>query len=834
VTLPITLLLVAGLLTVISIVQRLAQRVSLPASILFALVGIAIGTIATLVIYGNFGGASGDVARAFLDLPVTSGTFMYVFLPALLFQSSLTIDARRLFEDAAPIFMLAVVAVVVAAFVIGLALYPVAGVPLVVCLLLGSMVATTDAVAVIAIFRDVGAPARLTRLVEGESLLNDAAAIVLFTVLLDLLMGGGGTSPAGAVIRFIQAFVGGIVVGYVGARIIVGMISWLQDLRLAQVTLTLALPYLVFIIGERALGVSGVVAAVTAGLVMSATGPPRIAPRDWQFLNDVWEQLGYWASSLIFVLAALLVPHLIGDIGWHDVGLIALAIFAAFVARALVLFVFLPVVSAVHLTQRVGLRYNIVILWGGLRGAVTLALALAVTENNAISHEVQRFVGVQATGVTLFTLLVCGLTLRPLIRLLNLDHLSAFDRALRSHVLTLSRARVASSVRDVGGRYGFSAPLVEGVARAFETTMPDAAHGGGPPAAFAAMASEEDQIRLALVALTQREREIVLEHFDARRVSGRTVEELLQDISRLADRTRSRGAAGYDDVGREMVGFSLSFRAAHFLHRRFSIDGPLVDRLADRFERLLTSRITLDDLAPFIESGLVPLVGARVVPHLRAHLDARRALTATALEALVAQYPSYAALLEDRFLRRVALGREGVEYATLFAGRFIGPELYGTLQKDIHAARRAIDVRPRLDLGLEARALVAKVPLFVELTDADLNALARMLRPRLSVPGERIVRAGDSGDAMFFIATGRVVVHAPASNVTLEAGQFFGEMALLQDQPRGADVIAASYCQLLVLSRQDLDVLRRRHKSIKSSIDKAAAARARENEGLKA
>jgi len=79
-----------------------------------------------------------------------------------------------------------------------------------------------------------------------------------------------------------------------------------------------------------------------------------------------------------------------------------------------------------------------------------------------------------------------------------------------------------------------------------------------------------------------------------------------------------------------------------------------------------------------------------------------------------------------------------------------------------------------------------------------------------------------------------VVVHAPASNVTLEAGQFFGEMALLQDQPRGADVIAASYCQLLVLSRQDLDVLRRRHKSIKSSIDKAAAARARENEGLKA
>ena len=102
----------AGLLTVISLVQRLALRLTLPASILFAIVGIAIGI----------------VTRGSGDLPVNSGIFLYVFLPALLFQSSLTVDVRRLLDDAAPIFLLAVVAVVVAAFVIGLALAPVAGV----------------------------------------------------------------------------------------------------------------------------------------------------------------------------------------------------------------------------------------------------------------------------------------------------------------------------------------------------------------------------------------------------------------------------------------------------------------------------------------------------------------------------------------------------------------------------------------------------------------------------------------------------------------------------------------------------------------------------------
>ncbi|HEX5215165.1 MAG TPA: cation:proton antiporter [Vicinamibacterales bacterium] len=827
-SLPVILLLVAGLLTVISLVQRLAARLSLPGSILFAVVGIAIGTIATLVLHGNLGGGFGEVARVFVDVPVSSGTFIYVFLPALLFQSSLTVDVRRLIEDAAPILLLAVIAVLVATFVIGLALFPIAGVSLVACLLLGAMVATTDSVAVIAIFRDVGAPARLTRLVEGESLLNDAAAIVLFTVLLNLQLGGAGTSAAAAIGSFLFAFVGGVAAGYLGARLVVAMLSWLQDLRLAQVTLTLALPYLVYIIGERGLGVSGVVAAVTAGLVMSAIGPPRIAPRDWQFLNDVWEQLGYWASSLIFVLAALLVPRLLGDFTLHDSLVIAVQILAALAARALVLFVFLPVVTALKLTRRVGIRYNLVILWGGLRGAVTLALALAITEDARIPHDVQRFIAVQATGLTLFTLLVSGLTLRPLIRWLGLDHLSAFDQALRAHVLALSRGRVADAVRSIGQRYRFTPQLIETVAGAYQPP-PSRALPAGPVTTFTAVASPEDQLRLALVALTQREREIVMEHFDARTISGRAVQEILHDLARLADRTRGRGQAGYETVAAELAGFGRGFRFAHFLHRRFAIDGPLVDRLADRFERLLTTRIVLDELAPFIDEALVPLVGAGLAPNLHGHLEARRRLTSAALEALALQYPRYAALLEQRFLQRVGLRHEAREYAALFSERFIGPELYATLQKDVQAARAATDVRPRLDLGLETRALLARVPLFEALAQDQLDATARMLRPRLAVPGERIVHAGDVGDTMFFIATGEVVVHAPGDDVTLEAGQFFGEMALLQDQPRGADVVATTYCQLLVLSRADLNVLRRSNRAIRQSIDRAAAKREREN-----
>src|SRR5262249_19519808 len=138
-------------------------------------------------------GLAGSVDAAgelFAGLPVRSVTFIYVFLPLLVFEAGIVTDVRRTIDDAAAILLLAVIVTVFTMAVIGLARRPFARVRLAVCLLLGAIVATTDPAAVIAVFRDVGAPARLTRLVEGEALLNDAAAIVLFVVLLGMIVAG--------------------------------------------------------------------------------------------------------------------------------------------------------------------------------------------------------------------------------------------------------------------------------------------------------------------------------------------------------------------------------------------------------------------------------------------------------------------------------------------------------------------------------------------------------------------------------------------------------------------------------------------------------------------
>src|SRR5689334_11563447 len=470
--LRVTLILLAGLLILVSLLQPLATRLRLPASVLLALVGITIGGLSTFVARTEPGGTLSVIARVFVDLPVDSNTFLYVFLPALLFQSALSIEVQRIIEDAGPVLLLAVVAVLVATFVIGFALAPLAEVSLVACLMLGAMVATTDPVAVIGIFADVGAPSRLTRLVAGEALLNDAAAIALFSLLLTIQLGGQGGGAGTAALTFIRQFAGGLIFGYVCARIVASWFSWLQDLRLAQVSLTVALPYLAFIIGERALGVSGVVSAVSAGLVLNAIGQPRITPGDWLFLHDVWEQIAFWASSLIFVLASLLVPRLVTNVGWHDVLMLTVLVLAALVARALVLYVLIPILTALRLSQQIDNKFKAVILWGGLRGAVTLALALAVTENDAIDPAVQRFIAVLATGFVLFTLLISGTTLRMLIGLLGLDRLSPFDQALRMQVLSLSRDRVAGVIRRVGRQFKFPDDLVRGLLAEYRDGSP--------------------------------------------------------------------------------------------------------------------------------------------------------------------------------------------------------------------------------------------------------------------------------------------------------------------------------------------------------------------------
>ena len=462
------LLVIAALLVVVGFCQPLAAYLKLPPPVLLGVVGVALGGFPAILSQLGWSARSDPFADIFVELPVSCATFIYVFLPLLVFEAGIVTDVRRTLEDAAPILLLAIIATLITTGVIGLALWPLAGVSLVVCLLLGAVVATTDPAAVIAIFRDVGAPARLTRLVEGEALLNDAAAIVLFAVLLGMIVSGREPDIGSGLSEFFLSFIGGGVLGLLAGRALLAAIPWVRDDRLAEATLTLALAYGVFIAAERLFHVSGVVAVLGSGLTVSALGRSRIAPYNWSFLTDLWDQIAFWARSLVFILASILVPRLLGDVGFHDLLLVGVLVAAAFAARILVLFVLVPPLEFFKLTQPISSAYKLAITWGGLRGALTLVLALAATENAALSPEVKRFVAVLATGLVLFTLFVNGTTLRLVIDLLGLVRLSPRNQVLRDQVLALSYGEVCDSVRDMARDHTLAESAIEEVVRPYQ------------------------------------------------------------------------------------------------------------------------------------------------------------------------------------------------------------------------------------------------------------------------------------------------------------------------------------------------------------------------------
>ncbi|HEX5795210.1 MAG TPA: cation:proton antiporter, partial [Geminicoccaceae bacterium] len=673
-------------------------------------------------------------------------------------------------------------------------------------------------------------PARLSRLVEGESLLNDATAIAIFTVLLDILLTDREVPLGEAVMVFLISFLGGGLVGLAGGRTLMMLVPWLRDSRLAETTLTLALPYLVYILSERYFEVSGVTAVVVAGLEVNAQGRRRLAPQNRAFLHDIWQQLAFWASSLVFILASMLVPRLMIGITLNDVLLIGVVALAALVARAAVLFGLVPLLSAARLARRVSLRYQFVIMWGAMRGAVTLALALGVTEHRLIDPEIKRFVAILATGFVLFTLLVNGTTLRPVIRLLRLDRLSPLDQALRHQVLALALGRVRDALREIAADYRIGATPTADVLGPYEDRIAEAS--GQIPLDEAI--ADRDRVTLGLLALATQERELLLEHFRHRLVSRRILERLLADVEDIVDGARAEGRLGYVRATRRQLAFGPSFRLAHLLHRHARIDRPLVASLAARFELLLVNRMVQEELARFVGRNMTLVLGQRVSGLLDEIIGQRLAATVRALDALRLQYPAYADALERRFLRQSALRLEVAEYQTLHAEGLIGQELYNDLRREVNVRRARAERRPRLDLGLATRELVQDFGLFQGLSPAQLDKISALLQPRFAVPGERLIRQGDRGDAMYFISSGAIEVTVAGHRIQLGRGDFFGEMALLGGRARRADVSALGYCQLLVLAEADFRTLLATDPSIHRHINQVATDRIQMNRASRA
>ncbi|WP_304616154.1 cation:proton antiporter [Paracoccus sp. (in: a-proteobacteria)] len=822
----------ALLFLLIAAAEPVADRLSLPFSAILALLGMLIGGGAIFLLSTDYTNVFNPIAETILALPIRSNVFLYVFLPTLIFQATLEMNVRRMLDDWVPILTLAVVAVVVATLTIGYSLAWVSGLPLMVCLLVGAIVSTTDPSAVVSIFRSISAPRRLARIIEGESLLNDAAAIALFGLFMGFVMlGVPNPSLSEAMAQFPELILGGAFAGWLIARVALALMTLFQRFEMAQISVSVAVPYLAYIGAERLLGASGVIAVVAAALTLNLMGPGRLAPAFWVNLREVWRLLAHWAGALIFILAALLIPRLLGDLRAGDLALVGVVILAAFAARAMILWGLLPLLGALRLSPRIERPYRVAIMWGGLRGAVTLALALAVTESLRVPVETKRLVGILATGFTLFTLLVQGTTLRWVISLLGLDRLSPLDRALSNQVVAVALQTVREEVATTTEKYDLPRETVRSEAKRFAARLDQAVERA--EAEHNAEILDRDRITLGLIALAGHEREAILQRVRERAISARLSEQALFDADRVIEGARQGGRTGYQRAARGSLSYGPAFRLAAFLRNRLGISGPLARMTADRFEILLAKRLILRDLHGFIDRRIRRIHGRRVAELLHELLNRRIEAVDTALDGLRLQYPGYAEELERRFIRRTALRLEEREYNAMREDGLIGAEVHTELIADIMRRRAQTEMRPPLDLALRKDELARVFPLFSDLDDGELKRLSRQLRTRYVNAGQIITRKDTPARSVFFVASGAVEQEVAGQTTRLGRGEMFGQMGVLTGRIRRAEVRAITPSTLLILEETGFRRLLKRSPALRRAVRDSVVGKSSAGEVLR-
>ena len=417
-TVLIILFVAASLLSVV------ANRLHIPYTVALVLGGLLLGTL-----------------HFFVAPPLTHALLFNVFLPGLIFESAYHLSASAIWRDRLAIFGLAVPGVLLSMVVTAMVflwssqyLPGVASVtmPLGVALVFAAAVAATDPISVVAIFRDLHAPQRMTLLVESESLLNDGTGIVFFTLFLAMALGEKVTAVS-LVIRFVEVAGGGALVGALFGWLISEVIKRVND-GMVEITLTILAAYGSFLAATQ-LGYSGVISTVVAGLLCGNYGAKKgMSPTVRVAVTTFWEYIGFALNSLVFLLVgfAIRLPDLLRI--WP---LVMAAYVAITIARGATIYGMGGILSRTR--ARIPWAWNFVLVWGGVRGALSMVLVLSLPPQFPFREMLINLV----FGVVLMTILIQGLSMTPVAKALGVIGGSRIPAAFEIQRMRLNLAQLA-------------------------------------------------------------------------------------------------------------------------------------------------------------------------------------------------------------------------------------------------------------------------------------------------------------------------------------------------------------------------------------------------------
>jgi len=431
---PQSVLAVLSLLVIASGAFFASKKINVPYSVLLVLVGILIVPIVSIPgLSGVFGFLS--------ELTLTPELLFFVFLPILIFESAFNMNIRRMVDNIWTISSLAVGGLLVSTIGIAGALYyllPLVGldVPFIVTLLFGAIISSTDPVAVLAMFKEFGAPKRLSMIFEGESLFNDGTAVALFLVIIAVVQNGfNGTSTViNGVGLFVQMVILGVVFGLVMASIFSRALRVVKANEFVTATILLISAHFVFILSEIInettifgvqFNVSSIIATTVAALFLGNYSRHILSPKADTYLTKVTEHFAFMANSLVFLLAGLLFAS--ADVDFVSLILpITLTILVVATFRVIAVYAVTIPINALKVEEHIPRSWQLLMSWGSLRGALAIIIVLLIPDNFDVAgwtagYPVKDFLLALTIGCILATLFIKAPLMGYIIRKLRLD-----------------------------------------------------------------------------------------------------------------------------------------------------------------------------------------------------------------------------------------------------------------------------------------------------------------------------------------------------------------------------------------------------------------------------
>jgi len=782
------------------------RKSPLPYTVTLLVIGLALGAMNRLgwfglINIGNFSLNIGFLGSA-LDWAghIDPHIILFVFLPTLIFEAAFAMDLHTFKKTSANAFMLAVPGIIVALLLTGAFVmfinysgFGFSGWNWALALLFGTVVSATDPVAVVSLLKELGASKKLGTLIEGESLLNDGTAIVLFMVFLAVVTGMGAESKP--VLQFLKVALGGTATGLIFGYIAISWVKKVFNDAMIEITVIIAAAYLTFFVAEYFFHVSGVLGVVTLGLLMAGMGRTRISPEVEHFLHEFWELAAFIANTLIFIIVGVIISNQ-AKISLNNIILLILIYLAIHVVRAIVILLLFPAMkkAGYGLTR----KNSYVLWWGALRGAIALALALIVAGEETIPQELRDQFLFLTAGIVTLTLLVNATTIKSLLNRLGLTRIAPAKALMMSSANRFLRQSTETAlVKSKKDRFLNRANWNK-VAE-YLPDQPQTDNNGN--------IKIESAIAETRMRILEKEKSSYWGQFKEGMLGPVAVRKLTEAINEIIDEGGLISLSQRKDLEQEWKTPKLLSRIQNMAIIGSPARRLFLDRLAISYDAARGFVLAQEESLKLLENIIISSEGDGTdlsqddIEMLESEINENRIHGLTFLRNLRNSYPEIYSAVTTRYAIRTVLNHEKRTIEKLLnKGRLDSGEAEKMTSKVEERMKKLVDSPPSLEIP-KPSDLLREIPWMNRLNRRISSKIENAMQNRMFSPGEVLVKENTTDEGLFIIIHGQVSVNIDNEKVDLLGpGSVIGEMLVLSGLPRTATVIAETPATTLFIT----------------------------------